>query len=58
MQQITEFAQNGSMNVNMFPEYVQTLTELNCKLYKMVISAARKDVIGHFDSEKAKEEEM
>lgn len=51
LQQITEFAQNGSMDVNMFPEYVQILTNQNCKLYKMVISAARKDVIEHFENE-------
>jgi len=54
LQQITEFAQNGSMDVNMFPEYVQTLTNQNCKLYKMVISAARKDVIEHFENETKK----
>lgn len=51
LQQITEFAQNGSMDVNMFPEYVQTLINQNCKLYKMVISAARKDVIEYFENE-------
>lgn len=51
LQQITEFAQNGSMDVNMFPEYVQILTNQNCKLYKTVISAARKDVIEHFENE-------
>lgn len=51
LQQITEFSQNGSINVNMFPEYVQTLTEQNCQLYKIVISAARNDVIEHFENE-------
>lgn len=50
LQQITEFAQNGLMDVNMFPEYVQILTEQNCKLYKTVISVIRKDVIEHFDN--------
>lgn len=49
LQQVTEFAQNGSMGVNMFPEYLQILTDQNCKLYKMVISATRKDVVEHFE---------
>lgn len=53
LQQITEFAQNGSMDVNMFPEYVQILTDQNCKLYKMVISVIRKDVIEHFENTKS-----
>lgn len=51
LQQITEFSQNGSMDVNMFPEYVQILTDQNSKLYKMVISAIRKDIIEHFQNE-------
>lgn len=51
LQQITELAQNGSVDVNMFPEYVQTLTDQNCKLYKMAISAVRKDVVEHFTNE-------
>lgn len=51
LQQITEFSQNGSMDVNMFPEYIQILTDQNCKLYKMVMSVARKDVIEHFKNE-------
>lgn len=51
LQQITEFSQNGSMDVNMIAEYVQTLTDQNCKLYKMVISATRKDIIEHFENE-------
>lgn len=51
LQQITEFAQNGSIDVNMFPEYVQILIDQNGKLYKMVISATRKDIIEHFQDE-------
>jgi len=48
LQQITEFAQSGSMDVNMFPEYVQRLIDQNCKLYKLIISASRKDVLQYF----------
>lgn len=51
LQQITEFSQNGSMDINMFPEYVQILTDQNCKVYETVISATRKDVIEHFKNE-------
>ncbi|VVC45804.1 Exoribonuclease, phosphorolytic domain 1,Exoribonuclease, phosphorolytic domain 2,Ribosomal [Cinara cedri] len=51
IQQITDFAQNGSINVNMFPEYVQTLIDQNCQLYKIVVSAARNDVIDYFENE-------
>lgn len=50
LQQITEFAQNGSIDINMFPEYVQTLTNQNCKLYKVVISVVRKDVVEYFEN--------
>lgn len=50
LEQITEFAQNGSMDVNMFPEFVLTLIDQNCKLYNMVISTARKDVIEYFEN--------
>ncbi|XP_050420970.1 exosome complex component MTR3 [Adelges cooleyi] len=51
LQQITEFAQNGSMDIFMFPEYVQTLIEKNCKLYTMVISTIRNDVAEHFKNQ-------
>lgn len=51
LQQITEFSQNGSMDINMFPEYVQILIDQNSKLHKMVISAIRKDIIENFQNE-------
>lgn len=50
LQQITEFSQNGSIDVNMFPEFIQTLIDQNCKLYKMVISVIRKDIVEHFEN--------
>lgn len=53
LEQITEFSQNGSMDINMFPEYVQILTDQNCKLNKLVQSAAITDVISHFESQTA-----
>lgn len=51
LEQITEFSQNGSMDINMFPEYVQILIDQNCKINKLVQSAAITDVIGHFESQ-------
>ncbi|XP_050544792.1 exosome complex component MTR3 [Daktulosphaira vitifoliae] len=51
LQQITEFSQNGSMGVNMFPEYVQILIDQNCKLYSMVLYNVRNNVYEHFNEE-------
>lgn len=51
LQQITEFAQKGSMDVNMLTEYVEILTHHSIKLYKMMITAIRNDVVEYFEKE-------